>query len=119
MAAKNCSSIGEHERALLQEFTGLGTERFSETARLTLASAQDVHEANRTIAHVGKYTKIGGFLNDGGEHWGQHVARLTAEQKWAIEQIDPEILTDRRKFYFWLENLADPRTDVRGQVVVY
>lgn len=112
--------IGAHERALLAEFTGVGTSQFSQTAALTLASAEDVREANRTIAHVGKYTKVGGFLKDPkGEHWGQHVARLTAEQKFAIEQIDPEILTDRRKFYWWLENLADPRTDVRGKVVVY
>lgn len=109
--------IGAHERALLQEFTGIGSERFSVTAAATLDSAVDVREANRTIAHVGKYQKIGGFL--GKEHWGMHVARLTAEQKAAIEYIDPEILTDKRKFYFWLENLADPRTDVRGKFIVY
>ncbi len=111
--------IGAHERVLLQEFTGYGTERFSQSAALTLASAKDVREANRTIAHVGKYTRIGGFLGKGDVSWGQHVARLTAEQKAAIEYIDPEILTDRRKFYWWLENLADPRTDVRGKFIVY
>ncbi len=108
--------IGAHERELLEEFTASHNQRWSRVAEATMEGSQEVREMNRTISFAGKYTRVGGFL--GKDHWAMHVARLTAEQKWAIEQIDSEIMTDKRKFYFWLENIA-PGSDVRGKVLVY
>ncbi len=84
-------------------------------ARATLESAKEIKDAYRHISHAGKYTKIGGFDKDG---FSQHVARITPEQRQAIMMLDPEILTDRRKFYFWLENIS-PACDVRGKILGY
>ena len=108
--------IGNATRALLEEFTnpeGLaGT--VSQSAKATVDSAQEIKDAYRHISHYGKYTKIGGMLPG----LGMHVARLTPEQVAMVNMIDPEILTKRRKFYFWLENIAKG-CDVRGKVQLY
>ena len=82
-----------------------------------MEAATEVKSMNESIAYVGKYVRVGGFL--GKDRWAQHVARLTDEQVFAINQIDPEILTNRRKFYWWLENIAGPTCDVRGKILTY
>jgi len=85
-------------------------------AKATLESAAEIKDAYRSISHAGKYTKVGGFSKGG---FTQHVARLTPEQRQAILMIDPTILTERRKFYAFLDSEAGRACRVSGKVMLY
>ena len=65
------------------------------------------------ITHRGRFTGAAGF--DAGFHF-QHVASIPQSVLAAIALIDPEILTNRAKFYAYLAGPGKP-WDVRRRTV--
>lgn len=79
-----------------------------------LDAIEDLSKMNNEITTRGRFTGVGGFdptMNV------QKVAHIPLKVANIILSIDPEILTNKKKFYAWLETPMGRACDYRRKAV--
>ena len=79
-----------------------------------LGAIEDLSRMNNEITTRGKHTGVGGFSPDFNL---QKVAHIPLKVANIILTIDPEILTDKKKFYAWLKTPMGRACDYRRKAV--
>jgi len=79
-----------------------------------LEAIERLSQMNNEITTRGKFTGVGGFSEDFGI---QKVAHIPLKVANIILRVDPDILTDKRKFYEWLKTPMGRACDYRRKAV--
>lgn len=79
-----------------------------------LDAIESLSEMNNEITTRGKFTGVGGF--DPGMNV-QKVAFIPLKVANIILQIDPDIMTNKKKFYAWLKTPMGRACDLRRKAV--
>ena len=79
-----------------------------------LEAIEDLSKMNNEITTRGKHSGVGGFSRDGSI---QKVAHIPLKVANIILTIDPEILTNKKKFYEWLKTPMGRACDYRRKAV--
>lgn len=79
-----------------------------------LEAIERLSQMNNEITHRGRHTGVGGFSEDFGI---QKVAHIPLKVANIILSVDPDILTDKRKFYEWLKTPMGRACDYRRKAV--
>lgn len=79
-----------------------------------LSSIEELSRMNNEITTRGKFTGVGGF--DPGYNL-QKVAHIPLKVANIILTVDPDILTNKKKFYAWLKTPMGRACDYRRKAV--
>jgi len=108
-------ALAPADKKLLEEvFEPVFTDDRSPELGGYIEAIENLSRMNNEITRRGKFTGVGGFSEDFGI---QKVAHIPLKVANIILRVDPEILTDKRKFYEWLKTPMGRACDYRRKAV--
>jgi len=102
------------EDAFIEEFTNFDDINANMPNRLLtdhVEAVRDMRQMAKEISVLGKMNNSQGWTR--GRNF-QRVASIPSPILGAIKRIDPDFMTDKKKFFRWLDN--HPEYDLRGKV---